>query len=277
MPQAPCGSAGRSGPRTRPRRRAPRSDRHRCRRRSAHRRGAGARARRRRPDRTRLPRACGERAPAAPPGSRRDRPARPTSGVQPTQPAPPGRPATQGLPPWIAHLEHRSHLAPPLDLGLRCARGEWVLAPGPPQSSGDRPVSGPSGPGADEVLLLGGAGLVGSHLRAALDGRTATVTSRRGDLPGTRPLDITDGAALTALVRERRPRIVVLAAASIHVEGCELDPDGTRRANVGAAEVAAAAAREVGAALVVFSSEYVFAGGKGRYAEADAVGPLSEY
>ena len=138
-------------------------------------------------------------------------------------------------------------------------------------------MAAPRGPGSDEVLLLGGAGLVGSHLRAALVGRQATVTSRRGDIPGTRALDVTDGAALTALVRERRPRVVILAAASIHVEGCELDPDATRRANVGAADAAAAAAREVGAALVVFSSEYVFAGGKGRYAEDDAVGPLSEY
>ena len=138
-------------------------------------------------------------------------------------------------------------------------------------------MSGSSGLGPDEVLLLGGAGLVGSHLRTALAGRQATVTSRRGDLTGTRALDVTDGAALTALVRERRPRVVVLAAAAIYVEGCELDPGGTRRANVGAAEAAAAAAREVGAALVVFSSEYVFAGGKGRYVEDDDVAPLSEY
>ncbi len=138
-------------------------------------------------------------------------------------------------------------------------------------------MSPPAGPGSDEVLLLGGAGLVGSHLRTALAGREATVTSRRGDLPGTRALDVTDGAALAALVRERRPRVVVLAAAAAHVEGCELDPGGTRRVNVGAAEAAAAAARAVGAALVVFSSEYVFAGGKGRYVEDDDVAPLSEY
>ncbi|MSQ37688.1 MAG: NAD(P)-dependent oxidoreductase [Chloroflexi bacterium] len=127
------------------------------------------------------------------------------------------------------------------------------------------------------ILLIGGAGLVGSHLRAALAGRDdATVTTRSGGA-GALALNVRDGAALGALIRERRPRVVLRAAAPAFVEGCETDPAGTRASSVTATEAAAEAARAVDAALVVLSSEYVFPGGAGRYGEDAPVAPLNEY
>jgi dTDP-4-dehydrorhamnose reductase len=124
-------------------------------------------------------------------------------------------------------------------------------------------------------LLLGASGLVGTHFRAALRGRDVVMTSHRTNLPGLVALDITDAAATTALVREARPDVIVVAAANASVEACEREPSATRAVNVDAVRRFAAAAPS--AVLVVFSSEYVFDGEAGPYREDDHVAPINEY
>src|SRR5687768_16410806 len=106
-------------------------------------------------------------------------------------------------------------------------------------------------------LVIGGAGLVGAHLVRALHGRDVRGTHRRGTVPGSTALDITDDAAVRETVRALEPDVVVLAAAQPYVERCEREPEMTRRVNVGGTRAVAAAAAAVGATLVVFSSEYV--------------------
>jgi dTDP-4-dehydrorhamnose reductase len=128
----------------------------------------------------------------------------------------------------------------------------------------------------DRVLLIGAAGLVGRHVREALAHRDVVQTFHNDAVDGAVALDVTDAAAVRRLVERIRPAAVVLAAADPSVEGCELDPDGTRRVNVGAASAVREAAGD--ATLVVFSSEYVFDGRRGGgYAEDDPVAPLNVY
>lgn len=127
------------------------------------------------------------------------------------------------------------------------------------------------------VLLIGAEGLVGGHMRAALGDRPVVMTSRQGHLPGTIALDVEDDVALRALVRESRPRAIVLAAAAAHVERCEAEPEATRRVNVDPARALAESARDQEAHLVVFSSDYVFDGLAGPYSEDAEVGPINEY
>jgi dTDP-4-dehydrorhamnose reductase len=128
---------------------------------------------------------------------------------------------------------------------------------------------------SDRVLLIGAAGLVGSHVRTALADRDLVATFRRQPVDDGVPLDITDGPAVRRLIERSHPSVVVLAAADPNVEGCERDPEGTRRINV----TAAAAVREAAAdaTLVVFSSEYVFDGRRLAYREEDPVAPLNVY
>jgi dTDP-4-dehydrorhamnose reductase len=128
---------------------------------------------------------------------------------------------------------------------------------------------------SDRILLIGAAGLVGRHVRAAFDGRDVVATYHRDVADGGVPLDITDAAAVRRIVADAKPAAIVLAAADPYVEGCERDPVGTRRINVEAAAVIRDAARD--ATLVVFSSEYVFDGTRLAYREDDAVAPLNEY
>lgn len=124
-------------------------------------------------------------------------------------------------------------------------------------------------------LLLGATGLVGTHLRAALRERVVVMTSHRAQLPGSIPLDLTDRAKTTRLIREARPDVIVVAAANAFVEECEREPVATRVINVDAVRQVAEAAAN--AMLVVFSSEYVFDGGAGSYSEDDPVSPINEY
>jgi dTDP-4-dehydrorhamnose reductase len=70
------------------------------------------------------------------------------------------------------------------------------------------------------------------------------------------------------------PDLVLHAAAWTDVDGAEADPQGAAAANVGGVSHAA----ELGAPLVVFSTDYVFDGRKGSpYVESDGPAPLSVY
>ncbi len=127
------------------------------------------------------------------------------------------------------------------------------------------------------VLLMGAAGLVGSHLLRAFDRENTVATYHRSPVTGGVALDVTDQAAVSATVRHVRPGVVVLAAAEPWVERCEREPKATRKVNVQAAASVIAAARLVGAMVVVFSAEYVFDGTSGPYHEDSQIRPVNEY
>ena len=129
--------------------------------------------------------------------------------------------------------------------------------------------------GSRRWLILGASGLVGSHLRSALEGRDVIATSHRISVPGAIPVDLTDPVTMTRAVSEARPDVVLVAAADAYVERCEREPAASRAINVDAVRHVGAAAPH--ALLVVFSSEYVFDGEAGSYGEDDAVAPLNEY
>ncbi len=127
------------------------------------------------------------------------------------------------------------------------------------------------------MLLIGAAGLVGSHLRRAFGDRRLIATYHRTPAADGVQLDITDGRAVHNLIRRVKPSLVILAAAEPNVERCEREPGETRLVNVAAARTVIDAARDLAAAVVVFSSDYVFDGVAGPYREDDAPNPMSEY
>jgi len=130
---------------------------------------------------------------------------------------------------------------------------------------------------AGRFLVVGAGGLVGRHILAELGPERSVATYRRAAPPGGLVLDITDHVATRQTVLEVHPDVLVLAAADAYVERCEREPIATRRVNVDAARVIAAAAKDVGALFVALSSEYVFDGTAGRYTEADERRPINEY
>lgn len=95
---------------------------------------------------------------------------------------------------------------------------------------------------------------------------------------GREALSITDGAAVTAALRELRPDIVFNCAAYNGVDAAE-DPSSPAWAvNAEGPGVVAAACREEGVRLVHFSTNYVFSGELPRAAtEEDEPDPRSAY
>jgi dTDP-4-dehydrorhamnose reductase len=131
--------------------------------------------------------------------------------------------------------------------------------------------------GRVSFLLIGGDGLVGRHLSAVLPRGDTVITYRRDPPANGLTLDITNADALQVTLAEVKPRVILLAAADAFVERCEREPAATRRVNVEAPRTLAEIISATDALLVVFSSEYVFDGTAGPYAEDDSRRPLNEY
>jgi dTDP-4-dehydrorhamnose reductase len=126
------------------------------------------------------------------------------------------------------------------------------------------------------ALVIGASGLVGSALIREL-GPDAVGTFRTRPRPGLRHLDARDADPLAGLLDEVRPDLVFFPAAEPNVDWCEEHPDDSRALNVVPALTALDAARATGAGFVFFSSDYVFDGRAGPYAEGDAPSPVQVY
>jgi dTDP-4-dehydrorhamnose reductase len=129
------------------------------------------------------------------------------------------------------------------------------------------------------VLVLGASGQVGGALAARLRERGHDVVGTHHGVPrpGTRPLDVTDAPATERLIAEAEPDWVLCPAGLTHVDYCEDHPGEAMAVNRDAPAAAARAASKRGAGFVYFSTEYVFDGTAGPYAEDDPVHPLSVY
>ena len=133
------------------------------------------------------------------------------------------------------------------------------------------------------VLLIGADGQLGTELRKALAARgiAPVMSSLHGTLPdgGTaRACDLSAPGALAALVRDVAPAVVINAAAYTAVDRAESEPALAARINAGAVRELGDAAKALGATVVHYSTDYVFAGdGTRPYREDDAPGPMSVY
>ena len=122
------------------------------------------------------------------------------------------------------------------------------------------------------ILLTGAEGQIGWELRRALAPLgTVTALDRRG-------LDLAHAEAIRARVAESDPQVIVNAGAYTAVDKAEAEPELAMAVNAAAPAVLAEEARRRGAALVHYSTDYVFDGEKdGPYVEDDVPRPLGAY
>ena len=123
-----------------------------------------------------------------------------------------------------------------------------------------------------KIVLVGKGGQVGRELVGSLAamGELAAFDRAAADLE--RPDE------LSALLRREQPDVIVNAAAYTAVDKAESEPDRARLVNATAVGTMAQVAADLGAALVHYSTDYVFDGTKaGRYVETDEPRPLSVY
>jgi dTDP-4-dehydrorhamnose reductase len=120
------------------------------------------------------------------------------------------------------------------------------------------------------VLVTGGGGQLGREF-ALLLGSDAVALGRA-------ELDVADEESVARAFALHRPELVLHCAAWTDVDGAESDPDGAWRANEYGSRHVARAAHDCRAALVGFSTDYVFAGDDpAGYDEHSPVAPRSVY
>lgn len=120
------------------------------------------------------------------------------------------------------------------------------------------------------ILVAGARGMLGRDLMEVFGAGACGVC--RADM------EITDPAAVSKVLTELRPAVVINAIAYTDVDGCERERERAFAVNGDGVRTLAVATREIGAKLVQVSSDYVFDGSKGApWQEDDPVRPLSVY
>ena len=127
-----------------------------------------------------------------------------------------------------------------------------------------------------KVLLFGGTGQVGWELQRSLAplGELVALDSASSEFHAD--FRLPEQVAQTVL--KLRPDVIVNASAHTAVDKAESEPELARTLNATAPGAIAQAARQVGALMVHYSTDYVFDGSGDRpWREDDQTGPLSVY
>jgi len=120
-------------------------------------------------------------------------------------------------------------------------------------------------------LLLGKNGQLGLALRQLIDEKSLF-------LPARADADFLHPTRLIDLVLKLRPMVIINAAAYTSVDQVEVEPELAYLVNAQAVAILADAARQTGALLVHFSTDYVFDGiGDRPWREDDLPAPLNAY
>ncbi len=121
------------------------------------------------------------------------------------------------------------------------------------------------------VLITGCKGQLGRTLSDVLTNHTLAGC----DLPDT---DITDRQAITSVIADFAPDVVIHTAAWTDVDGCARDPEKAYRVNALGTQNVALACASSGAALATISTNEVFDGTTDRpYREWDPLHPINPY
>jgi dTDP-4-dehydrorhamnose reductase len=122
------------------------------------------------------------------------------------------------------------------------------------------------------ILLTGTSGQVGWELQRALQPLGQVVAVERSRM------DLRNPDSIRTMVREVAPQLIVNPAAYTAVDQAESEPDLAMAVNGVAPGIIAEEAKHVGAALVHYSTDYVFDGTKTEpYTEEDVPNPINVY
>ena len=119
-----------------------------------------------------------------------------------------------------------------------------------------------------KFLITGAKGQVGYCLTQQLQGKHEILAVDRDEL------DITDQSAVKNAVENFRPDVIINAAAHTAVDRAETEVELSEAINVKGPQYLAEAAKNLGAAILHISTDYVFDGQReGKYKETDATDP----
>ncbi len=133
------------------------------------------------------------------------------------------------------------------------------------------------------ILLTGASGQLGGYvlreLRSQASALTAWSNERTGELFGVRlhPIDLSDENATRIAFEKVSPEVVIHTAGRTKVSDCFERPDVAHSVNVGGTEALTRLAAATDARFIFTSTDMVFNGERGNYAEDDVTSPLSSY
>ena len=125
----------------------------------------------------------------------------------------------------------------------------------------------------DRIMITGGGGMLAKALARALRvrGHEPTVLDRAA-------FDVTNFPEVVQKIENLKPTLILNCAAHTKVDLCEEQEDVATLINGSAPGVLAAAAKDVGAKFVHYSTDFVFNGSSNRpWREDDPINPLSAY
>lgn len=122
------------------------------------------------------------------------------------------------------------------------------------------------------ILLLGKTGQAGFELHRTLSPLGLIIA------PGRQELDLTNEQAVDNYLAQKKPNLIVNAAAWTAVDAAETQQAGAQRLNAGLPAQLAQYAAANNARLLHYSSDYVYPGtGTAPWQETSTTGPLSVY
>ncbi|MES2049501.1 MAG: dTDP-4-dehydrorhamnose reductase [Pseudomonadota bacterium] len=128
------------------------------------------------------------------------------------------------------------------------------------------------------ILLTGSTGQVGHALQNALQGMGEII------IPARENMDLSQPELVRATIQQIRPDLIINPAAYTAVDLAEREPELARTINAIAPGIMAEEAKKLGAALIHYSTDYVFDGSKhdasGKllaYTESDVPCPINVY
>jgi dTDP-4-dehydrorhamnose reductase len=133
------------------------------------------------------------------------------------------------------------------------------------------------------ILVTGASGLLGASVAmlAREQGRKVVALHHRHavHMDGVESLaaDLADPAETRRIFLHVKPSIVVHCAAATNVDWCEEHPDEAHSMNVEITAAIAEMAAQSGARLLYVSTDSVFDGERGNYAETDTPSPVNVY
>lgn len=137
-----------------------------------------------------------------------------------------------------------------------------------------------------KILVTGSNGLLGQKLvhKLSQDSEVELIATARGENRLKKAsgyiyhsLDITNETEVASTIAEIKPDVVINTAAMTNVDACEADKEGCDKLNVDAVQYIVDACEKHNVHLVHLSTDFIFDGEDGPYAEDAEPNPLSYY
>ena len=123
-----------------------------------------------------------------------------------------------------------------------------------------------------KIAVIGAKGMLGRELCNTLSQKHEVIA---WDI---QEIDITDRLMTLQSLKDLKPELIINSAAFVDVDLCETDPDSAWRINALGSQNLSLAAQETQAALLYFSTDYVFDGqSTDDYDEVAQVHPINHY